>query len=58
MEHLFDSLTAQSLNFEEASQDPNAVQTDTFARMDAIQGGKQVLSGFPGIDFFLTEIQV
>ena len=26
--------------------------------MDAVQNGLQVPSGFPGVDFFLTEIQV
>jgi len=58
MHNLIGSLTAQALTFEEISQDPKAIQTERFAQMDAIQSGQQVASGFPGIDFYLTEIQL
>ena len=39
MINLFDALTNQAMNFEEISQDQNAVQTDIFAQMDMMQAG-------------------
>lgn len=58
MEYLFKSLTEQASQFEEISQDSSRAQTDRFAQMDAVQNDLQVPSGFPGVDFYLTEIQV
>lgn len=34
------------------------MQTDKFAQMDAFQNNRQVPSAFPGVDFYLTAIQV
>ena len=36
MESLFESLTTQAIQFEELTQDPNAIQTERFAQMDAV----------------------
>lgn len=58
MENMFEALTDQALRFEEIKLDPSSMQTDKFAQMDAIQSGRQVASAFPGIDFFLTDVQV
>ena len=47
----------QALAFEEQYSAPEAEQTATFARDDALQAGREVPSAFPGSDFFLTEVQ-
>ena len=36
MQNLFETLTSQALTFEEITQDPNAIQTEKFAQMDAV----------------------
>ena len=57
VETLLEALTEQALAFEEQYSAPEAEQTATFARDDALQAGREVPSAFPGSDFFLTEVQ-
>jgi len=56
-ETLLEALTEQALTFEEQYSAPDAEQTAAFARDDALRDGREVPSGFPGADFFLTEVQ-
>ena len=57
VETLFEALTEQALTFEEQSSGPDADQTASFARDDALKNDREVPCSFPGVDFVLTEVQ-
>ena len=55
---LFERLTEQVLTFKEIQMGSSALQLDEDALQEAVKNKKSVPSGFPGSDFYLTDIQV